>query len=159
MMIAGEQLLMNLTASISHGLVYTTNPQHPHYHKIQIALIACGSYIATALWTTIPPHKGMAIMTLICLISRVTAPYFAQFFEKYNKHSLVVTIGHGLQFSLATLCAKRICYLLGYALSYSQIIKVMIAFVVTIGITQFFLNRYSHPNSHPKSAPPTITSK
>ena len=127
---------------LSKWLDQTTRPQHPLYHPVQIVMFAGISYISNACFTSIPPSKGMTFAILAYVISQFTAPLFSRFLDPYQEIALVPLIGQVIHLSVALILARAICQLIGQSLSFKEIRKMSIVFIITLFVMRFALRKF-----------------
>ncbi len=135
---------MNLV-SFSHWLEEVTDPRpplHPYYHPVQIAICGSLSYIGTACLTSVPPKRAMLLTALVYTISQIITPLICPYFEPYQDISLVPLIGQVIQLTTSLLLAKVICRLVGQSLSFKDIQKVSLAFMVALCVAHFTLLKF-----------------
>jgi hypothetical protein len=132
---------MQLT-SISNWLEQATQPQHPYYHPIQVALSAGISYVGTACLTSISPKRGMMLIISAYAISQLITPLFCKLFEPYQDISLVPLFGQILQIAASLVLAKVVCQLAGQTLTFKEAGKVGLVFIPSLCATRWILIQF-----------------
>ncbi len=127
---------------LSRWLDQATQPRHPLYHPVQVVMFAGLSYISTACFTSIPPSKGMTFVILAYTISQFTASLFSKLLDPYQDIALVPLIGQVVHLSVALISAKVICQLIGQSLSFKEIRKMSIVFIMTLFVMRFALRKF-----------------
>lgn len=129
-------------ASISLWIEEVTQPEHPYYHPVQVALFAGSSYVSTLCLTSISPKRGMKVAVLAYGISQLITPFFVECFEPYRDITLVPLVGQVLQLTSSLLLTKGIYFLAGQTLSFKEIRQLGIAFLVGLAISRFVLLKF-----------------
>lgn len=126
-------------ATFSNWIEQVTQPDHPYYHPVQIALFAGVSYMGTSCLTSLRPIHGMSLAVLAYTISQLVTPLFVECFEPYQDISLVPLIGQVLQITLSLTLAKAICHIAGYHLSFQHVRQIGLVFLISLYVSRLVI--------------------
>lgn len=125
--------------AFSTWIEQTSQPDHPYYHPLQIALFANVTYITTTCLTTLPFRCATMLVISTYAISQLVTPLFIDCFQPYQDTPLIPFFGHVIQMTLSVILAKMSCNLMGCGLSLKQIRQASLAFLITLFVCRFIL--------------------